>query len=201
LALCSSEQITTPQQIAAIQLYRHKVLFQAGAPTDPLEIMLIEQFVMAQQKIGDLHVRAANASEPEAVGQYLTAATRLMAECRKTLLALKTYRAPSSSPQLTFVNQQNLAAGEQRVAYVDNSGNPAAAQNKNSDSQLGSKQQEALPQEPYPEIIAQSESGRGRAPKPLEARRINRRRSRKAEAGRATQPALVELNGAEDTCR
>jgi hypothetical protein len=67
-----------------------------GDPRDPLERMLAEQLVLAHHVIGRLHVRAGGRSGLEAV-QYHAAAARLMAEFRRGVLALQSYRQSAAA--------------------------------------------------------------------------------------------------------
>jgi hypothetical protein len=195
LAKCSSEPVDNPRKAAAFAIYRNKVIVQAGNPADPLERMLVEQIILAQQKIGDLHVRAAQAADAQAVGCYVTAAARLMAECRKSMLALKAYRTPSSPPQMTFVQQQNLASGDQQIALINNAGGAQLAAKKNRDTELTSKPVENLIHDPLPELNAQSAPGRGRTPESIETQRADSRRPRKAAAVGHQTPPMGQLNG------
>src|SRR5947209_4928287 len=74
--------------------YLDAFLKEAGAPTDPVERMLLEQLALAHHVIGRLHVRAGSRESLEEVKAYHTAAARLMGEFRRHTLALKCYREP-----------------------------------------------------------------------------------------------------------
>jgi hypothetical protein len=104
----------------AFKLYRDQLLRDSGQPTDAIEVMLIEQLMWAHHRIGDLHVQASTASSPETFEIYSAAGVRLMAEFRKTSLALREYRSPITPKNVTLVRQQNLAAGNQEIALLDN---------------------------------------------------------------------------------
>jgi hypothetical protein len=80
---------------AAYQIYRDRLVADCGGPTDPIEIMIIEQLSLAHFSLGLLSCKAANAGKPEAVGIYAGAAARLMGEFRRSALALQGYRAAS----------------------------------------------------------------------------------------------------------
>ena len=94
------------------------VLKAAGAPSDPMEKMLIEQITLAHHRILTLHADAAQAEAPELIEVLNTAASKLTAEFRRLCLSLKEYRAPVSAKNVTVV-QQNVAGGDQRIALVD----------------------------------------------------------------------------------
>jgi hypothetical protein len=67
----------------------------AGDPADAVEVMLIEQLTMAHYRAAQLQAQAAEARSLEAIQIYNSAAGRLLAEFRKTALALQTYREKS----------------------------------------------------------------------------------------------------------
>ena len=68
------------------------LLKDAGNPTDPVEIMLLEQLAVCHLRAAQLQGHAGQAEGLEAVAVYNAAAARLTAEFRKTVLALKEYR-------------------------------------------------------------------------------------------------------------
>ena len=179
LAKCDPHGITKKKGPVAYQFYRNKVLVEAGDSNDPLETMLIEQLMMAHQTIGSLYVRAADSNDPAAINVYTSGAARLMAESRKALMAIREYRTPSGPQQLTIVKQQNLAGGNQQVAFVEKPGETVPAEEKEHDTELVSKPTEVLAHEELPELIAQPAPSRGGTEEPVEARRpILRRRER-----------------------
>jgi hypothetical protein len=80
----------------AFDKYTYRVyldnLLAKMAPADPIERLLSEQLILAHHAIGRLHVKAANAQQPDVGQLYSAAAARLLGEFRLTALALKTYR-------------------------------------------------------------------------------------------------------------
>jgi hypothetical protein len=78
---------------AAFKLFRDKLLEDAGNPTDPIEVMLIEQVALAHFHIGRLQVRSCGAASPQLQVAYSDAATRLLGEFRRCTLALEDLRA------------------------------------------------------------------------------------------------------------
>jgi hypothetical protein len=98
--------------VAAFRRYRDKLIADSGYPHDPIEVMLVEQLALAHLNTGLLFHRASAAGSVEVAAAYLAAVTRLMAEFRRTALALPAYREavrrlddredrPSSSPEET----------------------------------------------------------------------------------------------------
>ncbi len=76
----------------SFRLYRDRLLADCGGPTDPIEVMLIEQLSMAHLSLGLLSAKATNAGAAEIVATYSGAAARLMGEFRRSALALQAYR-------------------------------------------------------------------------------------------------------------
>ncbi len=79
--------------LIAFKIYRDRLLAECGNPTDPIEIILIEQIVMAHLISGHFHVKGVNTASVESAGVYLGAAARLTGELRRTALALQVFRA------------------------------------------------------------------------------------------------------------
>jgi hypothetical protein len=78
----------------AYKLYRDRLLADCGGPTDPIEVILIEQISIAHLITGYLHAKGLN-SAVECAAAYLGAAARLTGELRRSALALQAYRAAS----------------------------------------------------------------------------------------------------------
>ncbi len=195
LAKCDPHGIAKEKGPVAYQMYRHKVLLEAGDSNDPLATMLIEQLMMAHQTIGSLYVRAAESNDPAAISLFTIGAARLMAESRKALMALKEYRTPSGPQQLTIVKQQNLAAGDQQVAYLDKSGSQTTPEKNVSDSKLGPETVRMLDHDDEPELVPIPETVYRRRAEPVEAKRTHPRRPRSAQIDGEEEPALAPLNG------
>jgi hypothetical protein len=129
---------------AGYQAIRDHVLRESGAPDDPVEEMLLEQFTLINFHIGQLHIRAAEAKSTEAVKVFYGALGRMQAEARKLALALQVYRSPPKQSQFTVVRQANIAAGNQQVAFLDQTNNPPGI-NSNHDTRLIPSEREAVP--------------------------------------------------------
>ena len=82
--------------VQAFKIYRDRLLADCGNPTDPIEIMIIEQLSLAHFSLGVLSCKANNASRFEATAVYSGAAARLMGEFRRSALALQAYRHAST---------------------------------------------------------------------------------------------------------
>jgi hypothetical protein len=195
LAKCDPHGITKEKGPVAYQMYRHKVLIEAGNSNDPLETMLVEQLMMAHQTIGSLYVRAADSNDPAAINLLTSGAARLMAESRKTLMAIREYRTPTGPQQLTIVKQQNLAGGDQQVAYLDKSGSQTMPEKNLSDSKLGPETMRMLDHDDEPELVPIPETSYRRRAEPIEAKRTHLRRPRSAQIDGEEEPALAPLNG------
>jgi hypothetical protein len=78
--------------VAAFRLYRDRLLDDYGNPQDPIEIMFVEQLALAHLNCGQLFYKSSAVNSIECASAYLAATTRLMAEFRRTALALPAYR-------------------------------------------------------------------------------------------------------------
>src|SRR5262249_1507928 len=73
-------------------VYLDSFLREAGAPSDPVECLLLEQLLIAHHSLGRLSVLAGARVNLAEVTACLTTVARLMAECRRSGLALQIYR-------------------------------------------------------------------------------------------------------------
>jgi hypothetical protein len=83
----------------AYKLFRDRLLAECGGPTDPIEVILIEQLALAHLNSGRLHFRAATSDSLEAARVYGSMAIMLMGEFRRGALALKSYRDKPQSAE------------------------------------------------------------------------------------------------------
>jgi hypothetical protein len=180
---CAGPTFKGTLQPIAFERYRERFLAASGNPTDPVEVMLVEQSLWAHFRLGQLHVNASGATG-ETIAVYNAAATRLMSECRKHVLALREYRSPVAPKQVTIFKQQNVAAGDQQIALVEGNGVASGRPSENnSDIELPSKG--AIGHATHPVFLAhhaEPQTCFGRAPEPIEARPLNGRGSGKAPA-------------------
>src|SRR5208282_2876261 len=78
-----SSSIAPDISTEAFKQYRKTLLEQAGSPTDPIEIMLIEQIALAHFHIGRLHLKSCSTAQAQLAVAFADAATRLTAEFRR----------------------------------------------------------------------------------------------------------------------
>ena len=81
----------------AFKQYRDILLEDAGSPSDPLEIMLIEQLALAHFSIGRLQVKSCSMEVPKLATAYADSATRLLGEFRRCTLALEDFRSKQAA--------------------------------------------------------------------------------------------------------
>ena len=146
----------------AYKLFRDRLLVECGSPTDPIEIMLIEQLALAHLNTGRLHFKSATADGLEAARTYGALAIALAGEFRRGALALKAYRA---KPQ----------AGEGRSTKADDSGRDPIAGQEAVDGELGSNTGDEVDGGTIP--LPESQAGRGREAEQGEKARPKRRRA------------------------
>jgi hypothetical protein len=84
----------------AFKTFRDRLLADAGNPSDPIEVMIVEQVALAHMNVGRLQFKSATSDSLEASKVYGDLATRLMGEFRRSCLALQAYRL--SARQLSF---------------------------------------------------------------------------------------------------
>ena len=77
---------------AGCRVYLDDLVRESGNPSDPVEIMLLEQLAMCHQYSIQMQALSKKAEGIEAIELYLSGAARLSGEFRKTALALKEYR-------------------------------------------------------------------------------------------------------------
>lgn len=77
-----------------------RLLADAGNPTDPCEVVLIEQMAMTHLRSARLHALADGRGTPEAVKIYDGTAARLPAEVQKIITTLEKYRASKAPRRL-----------------------------------------------------------------------------------------------------
>ena len=77
---------------AGCRVYLDEMIQESGNPSDPVEIMLLEQLTMCHQYSIQMQALSKKAEGTEAIELYLSGAARLSSEFRKTALALKEYR-------------------------------------------------------------------------------------------------------------
>ena len=81
---------------AGYRAYLDKVRADAGNPTDPVEVMLLEQLVLAHLRSAQLQAQAGMAEGIEVIKILNAAAARLLGEFRLTASSLAAYRRTRS---------------------------------------------------------------------------------------------------------
>jgi len=99
--------------------FRHRLMVDAGSPTDPIEIMLIEQLALGHFNIGRLHFKSATAEGLEAAKVYGSLAVSLTGEFRRSALALSSYRAANKTPNSAACDDAAPSINETRKVVQD----------------------------------------------------------------------------------
>ena len=198
LATCLSKTFGKVVESNGFRAYHDDILTASGKPSDPIEVMLIEQLLLAHHRIGDLHAHSACSESAEEAVLYNGAALRLMAEFRKTSLALREYRTPVATPNVTVVRQQNVAKGDQQIAYVDDKGQKKEQENVASNSELGSNNVKAITHEQPPNFIPQSTASGSRETQPVETRQVDHAGTPTLTSGGNGEQTLDPFNWSEN---
>ena len=109
----------------AVKLYRDRLLEDAGNPTDPIAVMLIEQLAMAHFSIGQLRMKACSIENPKLAVAYTDAATRLLGEFRRCTLAIEEYRAKQAERK----DRNTATAGVEEKPPAKRNGKPRVSTN------------------------------------------------------------------------
>ena len=92
--------------IATWRIWLDGFLKELGSPADPVVKLMAEQLALAHFAIANLHVRASHRLSPAEVAAYHVAIGRLMAEFRRSAVALRVYRQrPTDRPAEASVPQ------------------------------------------------------------------------------------------------
>lgn len=91
-ALGLDSYVETP----AFRVFLQRLMEDLGNPQDPIEKMLAEQLALAHFRIAQLHIGAGQAKSHEAVKLYNTVCARMLGEFRRSCLALRALRVPST---------------------------------------------------------------------------------------------------------
>ena len=103
-----------------VKLAFEDFLKRAGAPVDPVEQCLLEQYFLAHHRLARLQADASAAKNLEGSKILNAAAVRLLSELRRLALSIRQYRAPLAARAFSVIHQQNVAAsgGQQDVKFV-----------------------------------------------------------------------------------
>ena len=132
--------------IDAFQLFRQALLRDAGNPSDPIEVMMIEQLALAHFGIGRLQVRSCSADNAKWTIAYADSTTRLLGEFRRCTLALEQYRTSQENRNKEKAAKNAIAATATEPS--ENNGKPRSAANgkKPNDSELTSNGEREIPE-------------------------------------------------------
>lgn len=89
--------LSTSIGLPACFKFREDLLRDCGGPSDPIEIMLVEQLALANFHVGRLFTKSAMSPTAPLSIAFAEAATRLQAEFRRCSLALEDYREKQAS--------------------------------------------------------------------------------------------------------
>ena len=92
LAVVTGKSLGAIVNAPGYKQYRDEFLAECVGPTDPLEILMLEQLFLSHHRIGALFAEGATATSPDVVEVCNASVAKLMAEHRKTTLAVKEYR-------------------------------------------------------------------------------------------------------------
>lgn len=98
--------------VKGFRAYLDKIRKEAGDPTDPIEVMLLEQLVVAHLRAAQLQGDAGQAQGLEATRTLNNAAARLLGEFRQTALALQSYRAGRRLPETKCAAEETRGSNE-----------------------------------------------------------------------------------------
>jgi hypothetical protein len=99
LASIAGKNLGNVVQSAGFLAYQERFLAESGGSQDPVETLLRQEVLWAHFRVGDLQAQAAAATSAETAAMYTAAAARLMAEVRKSSLALHEVRAAARASQ------------------------------------------------------------------------------------------------------
>ena len=121
----SSSTLSTVSAASHIRAFE-QIRVDAGVAGDPMAQLLADSAVLSHIQAARL-MSLASSQPPEVADVYHKASARYLSETRKQVLALREYRSPVVSKQVTVVQQQNVAHGDQQVACLTANVTPMAS--------------------------------------------------------------------------
>lgn len=107
------------KEVSSVGARAHLLQFReaAGAPTDPVEQLLLDVLALARLRLARVHALSEQATSPELIRTYLLAGCRLQSEISKTILTLAAYRSSpkgktSAAAQKSNTELASTAGGE-----------------------------------------------------------------------------------------
>lgn len=121
----ASSSLSTVSAASHIRAFE-QIRADAGVARDPMAQLLADSAVLSHIQAARL-MSLASSQPPEVADVYHKASARYLSETRKQVLALREYRSPVVSKQVTVVQQQNVAHGDQQVACLTANVTPMAS--------------------------------------------------------------------------
>jgi hypothetical protein len=131
--LCGAASVLGEMDLGAWKLVLDDFLKELGlsAASGPVARLIAEQVLLAHHSIGRLHLRAAGRTSPAEVAAYHGSVARLMAECRRSIAALRALdagaarraAAPRTSARPPSAVQHARRAKKAQRAKVASNGN------------------------------------------------------------------------------
>ena len=122
-----------------LRVYRNKLLQDAGSPSDPIEIMLIEQLALAHFNVGRLQIKSCSVEDPKLAVAFSDAATRLLGEFRRCTLALEDFRAKQAARK----DRNESTADAEKKSPAEHNGTPRPSTNGKKPSKGKKKARDA----------------------------------------------------------
>ena len=107
--------------LAGFKVYRDRLVADCGSPTDPIEVMLIEQIALAHMNIGRLQFSSATARSIEAARAFGAMATQLLGEFRRTALASRRFRLSSGRDRVTPASAAGITPLDSKLVSTEES--------------------------------------------------------------------------------
>lgn len=193
LAVIAGKSLSANVSAGGFQVYLASVLGACGSPQDPLEAMMMQQLVQAHFRITDLNAQSATETAPETTAIYTAAASRLMAEFRRSMLALKACRSDANPKPASEPTQGPAAAANRNDAAADAMVKTELAREKSRDTKLRTNSEPSNNERPTVDPSSDRRSAES-----LEAKRTKPRWSPEASRNGHGNPPLEILNGAQN---
>ena len=120
-----SSSLNTVSAASHIRAFE-QIRADAGVVNNPMEQILVDGAMLAHVQAARL-MSKAEGQPPEVAEVYHNASAKYLGETRKLALALKEFRSPVVAKQVTVVQQQNVAHGDQQVACLTANVTPMAS--------------------------------------------------------------------------
>ena len=112
----ASSSLSTVSAASHIRAFE-QIRADAGVAGNPIEQILVDGAMLAHIQAARL-ISKAEGQSPQVAEIYHKASAKYLSESRKQALALREYRSPVVAKQVTVYQQQNVAAGDQRISSV-----------------------------------------------------------------------------------